>query len=274
MSQLQANIRFLLFPSGKEFTNTFPIEMTFQQVKSSLFNNWPQHLPTVSSVDELRLIHSGKIIDENQTVKEVFKITTEDNVSITVHIAIKKIQIPSSLPQADIIPQTEEEEDMHHHFCGIDEEEVNMISVIFEKKKGKDDKLLFTEVEKFLRTYWTWMKRNNFKDSNQEFPSSYFLSLKTELIGNNDRLTKDEFRQLFYLFDNAAPEQRKCPHGEKPRVRFATQQIHYSIAPDSEFVDSVFDHVFATVDRDSDGILSCRELELLYYMYSARMMEQ
>jgi len=276
MSQLQANVRFLLFPSGKEFTKTFPIDSTFQQVKSSLFNEWPKNLPTVSSVDELRLIHSGRIIEENQKVKDVFKITTEDNVSITVHIAIRRTptQKPSSpiQPTEVIIPPTEEEE-FHHHFCGIDEEEVNMISVIFEKKKGKDGKLLFTEVEKFLKTYWLWMRRNNFKESHQEFPNSYLLSLKTELIGENDRLSKDEFRQFFYLFDNGATEQRKCPHGEKPRVRFSAEQLHYCIAPDSEFCSDLFDNVFKTVDRDSDGILSCTELELLYYMYSANIIE-
>ncbi len=86
-------------------------------------------------------------------VTEVFKIT-ENNVSITVHITIKRTPTPKPTPVVEP-PHVEEEEDSHFHFCGIDEEEVNMISVVFDKKKGQDNKIAFTEVEKFLKCYWT-----------------------------------------------------------------------------------------------------------------------
>jgi len=267
---LQANVRFLLFPSGKEFTKTFPVITTFQRVKQTIFNDWPQHLPSVSSVEDIRLIHSGRIIEGQQTVQEVFKIT-ENDASITVHITIKR---SSSTPQlAPVEPShTEEEEDLHFHFCGIDEEEVSMIAVVFDKKKGQDNKIAFSEVEKFLKSYWTWMKRNNHKDTHAEFPSDTLSTLRTKLIGQETRISKDQLRQFFYLFDNAAPEQ-KCPHGEKLRVKFSTQQLHYTILPESEFASDVFDTVFNDVDKDADGILTCKELELLYYMYSTRIME-
>jgi len=263
---LQAQVRFLLFPSGKEFTKLFPVETTFLKVKNSIFTEWPANFPPLSSLDELRLIHSGRIIEEKQTVQEVFKIT-ENDVSVTVHITIKRRS--PSLPKAAPV---EEEETIHYHFCGIDEEEVSMINAIFEKKKGQDDKIAFAEVEKFLKAYWTWMKRNNFKDSACPFPAETLLALKTKIIGPEDRNTRDQFRQVFYLFDNVSSE-HKCPHGEKPRVQFSTQQLHHSIQPDSEFCLEIFDIVFKDVDKDGDGVLSCKELELLYYLYSTRIME-
>jgi hypothetical protein len=34
-----------------------------------------------------------------------------------------------------------------------------------------------------------------------------------------------------------------------------------------------FDEVFVIVDRDADGKLSCREMELLYYLYTLQLSE-
>ncbi len=56
------------------------------------------------------------------------------------------------------------------------------------------------------------------KETTAEFPSDVLSSLRTKLIGQETRISKDQLRQFFYLFDNAAPEQ-KCPHGEKHRVK-------------------------------------------------------
>jgi len=281
MSQ-QATVRFLLFPSGQEVTKVFPIETTFLVVKNTLCNEWPTNFPAISTNDELRLIHSGKMIEEKQTVQEVFKITSQNNTSVTVHIAIKKNTIaPKPVPVAPSQTPTpvaseccnHSEEELHFHYCPINEEEVCMVASIFEKKKGTDGKMLFSEVEKFLKTYWTWLKRNNFKQVNSAFPAQQLAELKQKLVGDNDRLTKDEFREFFYLFDNSSSTEQKCPHGEKLRVQFATRILHNSINPETEFKADVFDSVFATVDRDADGILSCGELELLYYLYSANIIE-
>jgi len=271
MSQ-QATVRFLLFPSGQEVTKVFPIETTFLVVKNTLCNEWPTNFPAMSTNDELRLIHSGKMIEEKQTVQEVFKITSQDNTSVTVHIAIKKNTTkPAPAPTQQPTPVASEccnhsEEELHFHYCPINEEEVSMVARIFEKKKGTDGKMLFTEVEKFLKTYWNWMKRNNFKQATSAFPAQQLAELKQKLAGDSDRLTKDEFREFFYLFDNSDTPEQKCPHGEKLRVQFATRILHSSIDPETEFKADIFDCVFATVDRDADGILSCSELELLYYL--------
>ncbi len=56
-------------------------------------------------------------------------------------------------------------------------------------------------------------------------------------------------------------------------LQFSTQQLHRAILPETDFAADVFDTVFNDVDRDADGVLSCQELELLYYMYSTRIME-
>jgi len=272
---MSANVRFLLFPSGKEFCKIFPVTSTFKEVKSSLFQEWPTNLQVLSCLEDLRLIHSGRIIEDEQTVKDVFKIREEDpNPSVTVHIAIKRSQPVHTEPTPVPAPTHSEEEDLHFHLCSVDEEEVSMLSAVFNKKKGRDSKIAFAEVERFIKTYWQWMKRNNYKGSNESFPDSELQRLKTKILGTADRLTDDQFRQFFYLFDNPCGNEATCPHGEKMRVKLATQILHQSIKPNSEFATEVFDNVFSAIDRDADGVLSCRELELLYYMYSTHMMNE
>jgi len=271
---MSANVRFLLFPSGKEFNKAFPVTSTFKSVKNSLFQEWPQSFQPLNSVEDIRLIHSGKIIEDEQTVKDVFKIRDEDtNINVTVHIAIKRTQPAYVPPEAPQETQSEEGEEIHFHFCSVDEEEASLLSTVFNKKKGQDSKIAFSEVEKFIKVYWTWMKRNNHKATDEQFPVNEMLSLKTKIVGDSDRLTDDQFRQFFYLFDNPfKSNESKCPHGEKMRVKIATHILHQSINPDSEFANDIFNDVFEAIDRDSDGVLSCSELELLYYMYSTRVM--
>jgi len=275
---MSANIRFLLFPSAKEFTKTFPVTSTFETVKRSLFEEWPNHFQPITCVGDMRLIHSGKVIEDEQTVKDVFKIRDEDpSPSVTVHIAIKRSQpVPVATNPQPVPPEvpTDADEEVHYHCCAVDEQEVNMLSTVFNRKKGQDSKIPFAEVAKFFKEYFLWMKRNNYKGSEEKFPIAELMSLKTKILGTSDRLTDDQFRQFFYLFDNKSEEGVRCPHGEKMRVKLATQLIHQSIKPDSEFPTEVFENVFEAIDRDADGVLSCRELELLYYMYSTRMMTE
>jgi len=271
---MSANIRFLIFPSGKEFSRTFTTSSTFQTVKNSLLREWPNDLQPPKCVEDLRLIHSGRVIEDEKTVKDVFKIRDNDpNPSVTVHITIKRTQPVYVPPPSTAEPPQTEEEDCHFHLCSVDEEEVNMLSTVFDKKKGQDSKIPFSEVEKFIKMYWRWMKTNKHKGAEEPFPENELLSLKSKILGDSDRLTNDQFRQFFYLFDNpAGASEQSCPHGEKARVKMSTQMLHQSIKPDSEFATEVFNDVFEAIDRDADGILSCRELELLYYMYSTRML--
>ncbi len=35
-------IRFLIFPSGKEFTKTFPNTYLFRNIKKAAFSSWPE----------------------------------------------------------------------------------------------------------------------------------------------------------------------------------------------------------------------------------------
>jgi len=274
---MSANIRFLLFPSGKDFSKTFCVTSTFQSVKNSLFEEWPTHLQPLTSLDDLRLVHSGKMIEDEQTIKDVFKFRDDDpNPSATVHIAIKRPVTPvaPSVAPQEAPADNPDDVEIHYHFCCVDEEEVNMLTAIYNRKKGQDSKISFTEVEKFLRSYWQWMKRSNLKSNDDSFPDSELNSLRTKILGSSDRLTEDQFRQFFYLFDNHLGTETHCPHGEKMRAKMAAQTLHQSIKPGSEFPTDVFENVFEAIDRDADGVLTCKELELLYYTYSTRIMTE
>jgi len=270
----QVNVRFLLFPSGKEFSRKFSIDTYFKDMNKIVFEEWPTYLQPIHSIEEIRMIHSGKIIEENKTVREVFNISVGDHEpSVTVHIAIKRKPIPvPSTQEAPKEQNMETEEDIHFHFCTVDEEEAGMMNSIFDRKKGEDGKISVEEAEKFLKIFWQWMRKNNIKGSNEEFPARELQSIKLNLIGSSERINCDQFRQIFYLFDNNSFSSQACPHGEKERVKVAVQHLHTSTRSDLPFATQVFENVFSSLDRDSDGILSCREVELLYYTYSTHIM--
>jgi len=74
------------------------------------------------------------------------------------------------------------------------------------------------------------------------------------------------------LFDNnSSPE--SCPHGTKERVLRATEQLHRTISPTESIKNETFEQIFKRIDKDSDGVLSCRELELFYYLYTLEVIK-
>jgi hypothetical protein len=49
---------------------------------------------------------------------------------------------------------------VHFHGCFFNEDEAQQVKVVFERKKGDDDLMEFTDVHMFLRSYWKWLGRN------------------------------------------------------------------------------------------------------------------
>jgi hypothetical protein len=92
---------------------------------------------------------------------------------------------------------------------------VSKIRIIFDKKKGEDNRIAFSEIEQFLKVYWRWMERNKYHET-APFPENLLLDIKSQL-SLQDSATCEEFLQVFFLFDNPTP-QEVCPHGYKERV--------------------------------------------------------
>lgn len=135
-----------------------------------------------------------------------------------------------------------------------------------------------TTVTAVLKSYWRFIHREGFEiDQGQPFPEHRLEQLRRKIEGSSENvngLTLDQFLSIFYLFDNVAPEE-KCIHGEKERVRMATAQLHSIMQPQHEFYHDKFDQLFVLVCGDENGLaLTCKEMELLYYMYSAFVLEK
>jgi len=291
-------VRFLLFPGGQQFVLSFNSNenVTIQNVKKKIVENWTQDLlpnnPFIS-IDDIKLIFSGQILKDNELLYAAIK--PNDGAQIkdltTIHIVLNKT-LSKSIPDdkkpqqtaQNIIDQEQTQQDeeqsimdwdsnIHFHGCLYDEEEAEKLHFVFEKK-SKDSTMSILEVEKFLRTYWRWMASNNYKhhvcNNNNEFPLEHFNDVKARVLVGTDRVTCDQFFQIFFLFDNDAPE-NECPHGSIERVKRSTEELHKALQPDTQFADEVFDDVFNSIDLDQDGKLSCKEVELLYYLYSLQV---
>jgi hypothetical protein len=50
-----------------------------------------------------------------------------------------------------------------------------------------------------------------------------------------------------------------------------TEELHKSLHPDSQLNAGMFENVFRSVDADGDGVLTCQEMELLFYLYSIQI---
>jgi len=122
--------------------------------------------------------------------------------------------------------------------------------------------------------------------------------------GNHNRpghsIDFHQFLEIFFLFDNNTPE-HACPHGERQRVKRSTEELYKSMVVmftsqasseqgsssssslmeieisqnvrettmANEFPGCCFDELFSEIDSDGDSILSCQEVELLYYLFAA-----
>ncbi len=120
---------------------------------------------------------------------EVYKEAIKPNEPITIHIFVKRPlreSPPSSSTtspsqttrcshqqreQPQSPPHSEEdegnssssegEEELHYHGALFHEDEIGDLKNVFEKKKGEDNKISFSDLYRFLKAYWKWLGDNN-----------------------------------------------------------------------------------------------------------------
>jgi len=141
--------------------------------------------------------------------------------------------------------------------------------MFLKEKKGRDEKISGNHVQQFLKVYWQYMKTNTYIDQAKEFPSDVYLDVKKRVLGHSteDKFTKKQFLQLWFLFDNPSPEE-SCPIGERGPVLRSAMELHKCLRPNISFESDAFESIFLEIDSDHDGVLTCKGVELLYYMYS------
>jgi len=305
------SVRFLLFPSQKELIRQINSSNTFGQIKIWLISHETQVLTDVMESEMRfiycgKVVNDSQTLEElRQMSKDKSQVTIHLVVRSRQTAQPQQSQSqgvrPTSLP-IDILhpiyfnttnnsnnsnnennhaetpqhsPTQEEIEDwgrnIHFHGCFFNEEEAHQVAVVFDKKKGADEMMDFTDVHMFLRHYWKWLGSNNHRAAIDKFPMDRMMSVKKSVVGSRKRVSLREFRQIFFLFDNNSSTDT-CPHGSKERVKRATEELHRSIEPDEAFQNERFDHMFSLLDKDHDGSLSCCELELFYYMYTLETM--
>jgi len=280
-------IRFLLFPKGQEVTRSFSVHSTFGDIKQTLIDNWPTDFDRVNTVEQLKFIHSGKVIDDKQNIQGIFKLDDkEQKEAITVHIFIKQpipvpqASTPVSQPNPTPVPisttnesnvQNEATAEVHMHGSLFgEEEEVAYLKQIFDKKRGEDHKIPLVELYAFLTRYWQWLAETGHIDANRKFPAKRFITLKNKYVGDAERITCEQYVTIYFLIDSEASK-KKCPQGGKEVVKEAAVQLHRSLNPPCHWEQNRFEDLFAYCDKDADGSLSCRELDLFLYLYQLRV---
>jgi len=261
-------IRFLVFPTGRSFHQNLDVALTWGQAKLLVFQKWNQEWGSADSSDSMKFIHAGRVLADNTKIEEVATISTESIV--TVHVVVKKTQPQVTPTNAHVVEETATaqqddiwDSNIHFHGCTFSEEEVSELRFVFSKRKGDDGKMTTTDVNKFLQHYWKWMKQQKYKDT-ENFPVDELQRIQRRILSPDEqRVTCDQFLQIFFLFDNHTPDDC-CPHGAKSRVERATQELHKCVKPDSQFASQIFDTVFRKIDADNDGTLSCKEVELFF----------
>jgi len=271
------SIRFLLFPRGEELVKQFNASANFLEVRQKLHGDWPAKLEPIQSIEQIRLIYCGKELQNKQTIEDVLILSKERSVP-TVHIVVKKTSVGLTSPPKVPQPQSQEPptqeylpEDWHLHGCAYNDEEIEHMRLVFKKKRGDDGLISFEDIQNFLQVYWKWMIKNKYHGEDVNFPNSIVLEIKMRVLEFSERASYDQFLEIFFLFDNDAP-QCQCPHGGKARVEKAAQQLHKALkGPEADLQPEVFENVFLSVDKDKDGQLSCKEVELFFYMYSVQV---
>eukprot|EP01117_Protostelium_nocturnum_P017934 TRINITY_DN7387_c0_g1_i1.p1 TRINITY_DN7387_c0_g1~~TRINITY_DN7387_c0_g1_i1.p1 ORF type:complete len:353 (-),score=104.50 TRINITY_DN7387_c0_g1_i1:217-1275(-) len=325
--------RFLLFPRGIEATLSFPLDFSFKSVKETLKNEWKE-----ANLDEFRLIYSGKGVRDDQIVSELGS-NVQGPVTIhvikrspPVHVDTQNTANSSQECGADnsgISPtaaghsDSNQEEfelgsNIHFHGCFFNQEELEQLEVVFKKALERSQRernielngsifecqhtVGFSDVHKFLQSYWSWMKRTLHKEQSEEFPTEELMKIKRNVLGpNQNAVDFTLFLEIFFLFDNNTPCDT-CPHGSRERVKQATEKLHNSLlngesesAPTTptpftstaydglEFPEQtseaqvhpqIFEQLFEMIDKDRDQVLSCQELELFFYLYSCRVVSE
>jgi len=278
-SQNSKPVRFLVFPKGKNFVRNFIPTDNILIVKQTLFQNWPSEFDPLENANQLRLIFSGKELKDEEILEDILHLS-QCNSPVTIHLVVRrKVSVPSLAPlsqtESTSNPETETGlfdmgENIHFHGCCFDEEEAAQIKEVFQKKKGEDDKMAFTDAHIFLRSYWKWMATNNYHDHNKPFPIQHLMEVKKKVAPKQSRITCSEFRQIFFLFDNRTPCQ-VCPHGNKSRIQQATEQLHKALQPNTDFASTLFDSLWSQFQKVQDDTLSCQDAELLFYLYSVEI---
>lgn len=167
----------------------------------------------------------------------------------------------------------QEEAAAHFHAVTVSERELMEFRMIFDRKKGPDGRVAIEQARAVLQSYWKFIHREGFEATPRPFPA-HRLDELCRKINATSGLTLDQFLVVFYLFDNAAAEE-PCIHGERERVRVACSQLHSVLAPSHDFYHERYEEIFALVCGDENQAqLTCKEMELLYYMYSCYALER
>lgn len=270
-----------------------------RDVKYSLLRAWPLKWPRARTNDDIRLIVMGRELRDDETVAALAgKISTDP---IALHLSVRE-RAPSSpatptvrYPSSPVQPPPNtpsspacagsgdaanasvgDAEQQHFHAVTVSEREFCEFRQIFDSKKGPDGRIACATVRMVLRSYWRFIHREGFQEATPEsvvFPEHRLEQLCRKLGITEQGMTLDQFLTVFYLFDNAASEQ-PCIHGDRERVRMATAQLHAVLQPSHDFYHERFEEICALVSSDENGRLTCKEMELLFYMYSVHVMDK
>jgi len=298
--------------NGHSLPFEFPGDNKIFDFKCHMLRAWPLKWPRARVPTDMRFIFLGKELKDEDNMEEIRKRAS--TAEPTVHLVVRERNIasPGSTPQTTptvhyagspvkvregpLIPkppgmddddsderendenQPEEEEleaAAHFHAVTVSEREMSEFRLIFDKKKGADGLITVSTVRMVLQSYWRFIHREGFEPNPGPFPEERLSSLCRKIKAEDDKLTLDQFLTVFYLFDNAAAEE-PCIHGERERVRIATSQLHSVLQPSHEFYHDKFEELFALVcgQDENQQHLTCKEMELLYYMYSCFVLDK
>lgn len=260
--------------------------------------SWPLRFPRARAPGDLRFIFCGKELGDSDAISEVRSRSKTE--AVVIHLVVRERNPSSPMTPTSVAPERASEsvrvrpgpllgeapptppetpehqrpeQEAHFHAVTVSERELSEFRMIFDKKKGPDGLMSMPTLRAVLHSYWRFIHREGFEANPTQFPEERLEQLRRK-VDATDGLTLDQFLTIFYLFDNAASEQ-PCAHGDRERVRIATAQLHAMLQPHHEFYHDKFDQLFALVCSDENQqTLSCKEMELLYYMYSAHVLEQ
>jgi len=280
---MEQAIRFLLFPKGEQILKSFVPTTSFGEIKSKLLEEWPKDFDPITSIDDMKFIHSGRVIENTQVIQDTLKPSNTAD-PVTVHLVLHRPSQSSTTPtppsstveespiSAPSTPSTNDSAapEIHFHGSMFSETDAERLRALFDTKKGDDNKIAFLDLYKFIRMYWNWTASNNLRDSNQQFPMTKLMNLKRSIIGTSDRVSCEQFVQIYFLFD-AQSNGQNCPDGSMSRVKMAVERLHQNMQPNTTFPEETFNQLFTSVDTNADGQLDCDQIDLLFYLYSLQV---
>jgi len=167
----------LLTPTNKECFRTLPLSSSIAFLKAQLLANWPAEFENYPSKGILRLIYSGKILEDHLTLEEC-KFSPHHQA--TIHVVSSSPQNPINHPKpSETTPLPAENQNQnpnipegegHFHACVFNEKEYSEISRIFQSKTDSDGLLPYSELMKFLDKYWWYLRHEHFIPEETPFP--------------------------------------------------------------------------------------------------------